>query len=154
MALNLKSLLFVSLFTALVAAPIAEATVSIRLLQLQGSVFCTPDGNILVNGTATPVFPNAVVQLRCGAGNVVVSAITNGAGVFSNIGLFPLNLSLSTLLSTCNLVVNTPLSNCNSMLPSVGRLQSPIQFNGTILLGPLNTLNITIVSPVRFQLVA
>ncbi|KAI9193934.1 hypothetical protein LWI28_001465 [Acer negundo] len=66
----------------------------------------------------------------------------------------PSNLSLSALLSTCNLVVNTPLSNCNSTLPSVGRLQSPIQFNGTILLGPLDILNITIVSPVRFRLVA
>ena len=56
MALNLKSLLFVSLFIALVAAPIAEATDPIRLLQIQGSVFCTPNGNMLGNGTATPPF--------------------------------------------------------------------------------------------------
>ncbi|KAK3189572.1 hypothetical protein Dsin_029133 [Dipteronia sinensis] len=141
MALNLKSLLFVSLFIALVAAPIAEATFPIRLVQINGTVFCTPNGTI-VTGT-TPPFPLAQVQLRCGL-LTVVSAITNSAGVFSSIGLFPLQLSLSALLSTCNLRVNTPLSFCNSTLSPVGRLQSPIQFTGSIQTG---LVNITIVGP-------
>ncbi|KAI9195057.1 hypothetical protein LWI28_011825 [Acer negundo] len=74
MPLNLKSLLFVSLVTALVAAPIAE----IRLLQLQGSVFCTPDGNILVNGTATPVFP--MVYCPRGTNQFADNLARKGAG--------------------------------------------------------------------------
>ncbi|KAI9194564.1 hypothetical protein LWI28_007162 [Acer negundo] len=78
MALNLKSLLFVSLVTALVAAPIAEATVRIRLLQLQGSVFCTPGGNILVNGTATPVFP--MVYCPRGTNQFADNLARKGAG--------------------------------------------------------------------------
>ncbi|KAK3189583.1 hypothetical protein Dsin_029144 [Dipteronia sinensis] len=97
---------------------------------------------------------DALVQLPCGAGNVVSIAITNRSGVFSNIAVFPLNLNLSSLLSNCNLVVNMPLSNCNSTLPSVGRRQLPLQFIGNTLLGPFNILNITIVGPVRFQLLA
>ncbi|KAK2645703.1 hypothetical protein Ddye_020898 [Dipteronia dyeriana] len=151
MALNLKSLLFVSLFIALVAAPIAEATVlfPIRLLQINGAVFCTPTGNnIGVNGTLSPPFPNATVRLQCGPGNVVANAITNPLGVFSTIVLFPLNLNLSSLLNICTLVVVTPLSNCNSTLPPVG-LVSPIQLNGSIIIGPVN---ITIIIPTRFQI--
>ena len=101
------------------------------------------------------IFSDALVQLRCGPANLVVSAaVTNRDGVFSNIGLFPPTFSLTTLLSTCNLVVNTPLSICNPTLPSVGRLRSPIQFIGNIQLGPFNILNITIVGPIRFALVA
>ncbi|KAH7573556.1 hypothetical protein JRO89_XS03G0170800 [Xanthoceras sorbifolium] len=100
MALSLKSLLFVSLFIAAMTAPIAEAQLGLvsgllGLIRIQGTVFCTPNGNMDANGTATPVFPNALVQLQCGAGNVVSSATTNG------------------------LAVNTPLSNCNSKLPAV-----------------------------------
>ncbi|TXG71723.1 hypothetical protein EZV62_000302 [Acer yangbiense] len=155
MALNLKSLLFVSLFIALVAAPIAEATVPIRLIQIQGSVFCNLNGTMLVNGIASPPFSNALVQLRCGPANLIVSfAITDRDGVFSNLAVFPRNLSLTSLLSTCNLLVNTPLSRCNSTLPSVGRLRSPIRFIGNVTLGLNNILNVTIVGPVGFTLVA
>ncbi|KAI9195318.1 hypothetical protein LWI28_013729 [Acer negundo] len=155
MALNLKSLLFVSLFIALVAAPIAEAQLGLisgllGLIRIQGTVFCTSNGNMGVNGTETPVFPNALVQLQCGAGNVVSSATTNGSGVFS-IVLDPLQFILSSLLTNCNLVVNTPLSNCNSKLPSVGCLLSSLQFIGNTLLGLLNVANIV---PSGFQFLA
>ncbi|KAK2645689.1 hypothetical protein Ddye_020884 [Dipteronia dyeriana] len=146
MALNLKSLLFVSLFIALMVTPIAEAQLGLvsgllGLIRIQGTLFCTSNGNIGVNGTSTPVFPNALVQLQCGAGNVVSSATTNGSGVFS-IVLDPLQVILSSLLANCNLVVNTPLSSCNSTLPSVGVLQSSLQFIGNTLLGLLNVVNI------------
>ncbi|KAK0608143.1 hypothetical protein LWI29_026145 [Acer saccharum] len=152
MALNLKSLLFVSLFVALMTAPIAEAQLGLisgllGLIRIQGTVFCTSNGNMGVNGTATPVFPNALVQLQCGAGNVVSSATTNGSGVFS-IVLDPLQFILSSLLTNCNLVVNTLLSNCNSKLPSVGGLLSSLQFVGNTLLGLLNVANIV---PSGFQ---
>ncbi|KAK1591374.1 hypothetical protein Q3G72_006674 [Acer saccharum] len=110
---------------------------------------------VSVNSVFYPVpviYSNALVQLQSGAGNVVSIAITNRSGVFSNIAVFPLNLNLSSLLSNCNLVVNTPLSQLQ--LPSVGRLQLPLQFIRNTLLGPFNILNITIVGPLRFQLLA
>ncbi|KAA8548927.1 hypothetical protein F0562_000611 [Nyssa sinensis] len=148
----LKSLLLVLLLVAAMATPIAEAQLGLisgllGLIRVQGTLFCTVNGNMGVNGTATPVFPNALVQLQCGAGNVVSSATTNGSGIFS-IVLDPLQYVLSSLLSNCSLVVNTPLSSCNASLPSVGGLLSSLQFIGNTLLGLLNVANII---PAGFQ---
>ncbi|CBI22995.3 hypothetical protein VitviT2T_006016 [Vitis vinifera] len=143
----LKSLLFFSLLVAVAAAPVAEAQLGniigsiLDLIRIQGNLFCTANGNMGVNGTATPVFPNAPVQLQCGAGNVISSATTNSAGLFS-ILLDPLQFLLSSLLTNCNLVVNTPLSTCNSGLPSSGALLSPLRLIGNTLQGPLHITNI------------
>lgn len=82
----LKLVLFVSLMVAAFAIPIAGAGLIsglLVLIRIQATLFCTPNGNIGANGTSTPVFPNALVQLQCGVGNVVSSATTNGSGVFS-----------------------------------------------------------------------
>ncbi|KAL7220713.1 hypothetical protein ACSBR2_013573 [Camellia fascicularis] len=143
----LKSLLLVFLLiAALTAVPMAEAQLGLisgllGLIRIQGTVFCTANGNMGVNGTSTPVFPNAKVQLQCGAGNTVSSATTNNSGIFS-MALDPLQFVLSSLLSNCNLLVSTPLSNCNLNLPSVGGLLSPLQFIGNTLQGLLNISNI------------
>ncbi|THG03550.1 phylloplanin-like [Camellia sinensis] len=143
----LKSLLLVFLLiAALTAVPMAEAQLGLisgllGLIRIQGTVFCTANGNMGVNGTSTPVFPYAKVQLQCGAGNTVSSATTNNFGIFSMV-LDPLQFVLSSLLSNCNLLVNTPLSNCNLNLPSVGGLLSPLQFIGNTLQGLLNISNI------------
>ncbi|CAK9138975.1 unnamed protein product [Ilex paraguariensis] len=147
-----KSVLFVSLLIAAMAAPIAEAQLGLisgllGLIRIQGTVFCTANGNMGVNGTATPIFPNALVQLRCGNGNVVSTSTTNGSGIFS-ILLDPIQFLLSSLLSSCNLVVNTPLASCNASLPSIGGLLSPLQFIGNTLAGLLNVANII---PAGFQ---
>ncbi|CAA3005852.1 Hypothetical predicted protein [Olea europaea subsp. europaea] len=117
------------------------------LISINGTVFCTVNGNIGVNGTATPVFPNALVQLQCGAGNIAASATTNSSGQFS-ITLNPLLNVLSTLLSNCRLVVKTPLSTCNANLPSVEGLISSLKFVGTTLVGLLNIAEIV---PAGFQ---
>lgn len=59
----LKSLLFFSLLVAVAAAPVAEAQLGniigsiLDLIRIQGNLFCTANGNMGVNGTATPVFP-------------------------------------------------------------------------------------------------
>ncbi|KAJ4722154.1 Phylloplanin like [Melia azedarach] len=140
-----KVLLLVSILVAAMAALIAEAQIGLisdllNLIQIQGTVFCTPNGNIGVNGTATPGFPNAGVQLRCN-GNVVSGATTNESGGFSMV-LDPLQVVLSSLLSNCSLVVNTPLAKCNGKLPSMGSLISTLQFAGNTLLGILNVANI------------
>ncbi|OMO98534.1 Pollen Ole e 1 allergen/extensin [Corchorus olitorius] len=148
----LKTLVFVCLLVtvmALAAVPKAEAQLGglgglgglvsglIGLLRIQGTVFCTLNGNIGINGTATPVFANALVQVQCADGNVVGSTTTNGAGVFS-ILLDPVLTLLQSLLNNCNLVVKTPLSTCNATLPSVGKLVSPIQFLGNTASGLLS----------------
>ncbi|KAM3707758.1 phylloplanin-like [Castanea sativa] len=138
----LKSVLFISLMVAALAVPIAGAGLIsglLGLINIQGTLFCSLNGS--ANATATPVFPNALVQLQCGAGNVAASATTNSAGIFS-IPLNPLQVLLQTLLSNCNLVVNTPLSSCNANLPSVESLASPLQYVGNTVLGLLNVANI------------
>ncbi|XP_028092402.1 phylloplanin-like [Camellia sinensis] len=143
----LKSLLLVFLLiAALTAVPMAEAQLGLisgllGLIRIQGTVFCTANGNMGVNGTSAPVFPNAKVQLQCGAGNTVSSATTNNSGIFSMV-LDPLQFVLSSLLSNCNLLVSIPLSNCNLNLPSVGGLLLPLQFIGNTLQGLLNISNI------------
>ncbi|XP_077239907.1 phylloplanin-like [Tasmannia lanceolata] len=142
-----KSLLFLSLFLVGVAVPMAQAQLGglgglLGLINISGTVFCTANGNMGTNGQATPAFSNALVQLQCGASKTVVSsATTNGSGVFS-ILLDPITMLLSSLLNNCNLVVNTPLSSCNSALPSTGILQSPLQFVTRTLAGLLSIVNL------------
>ncbi|XP_044487456.1 phylloplanin-like [Mangifera indica] len=149
----LKSLLFVSLVVAAAIAPMVDAQLGIisslvNLIYIQGTLYCTPNGNVGVNGSATPVFPNAGVQLKCGE-NVVSTATTNGAGLFLMV-LDPLQFLLSTLLTNCNLEVKTPLASCDAKLPSVGTLLSPLLSIGNTLLGFLNITNIV---PAGFQFI-
>ncbi|KAF5737000.1 putative Pollen Ole e 1 allergen and extensin family protein [Tripterygium wilfordii] len=144
MAFN--TLLFMSGLVAALAVPAAEAQLGLvsgllGLIRVQGTVFCTANGNMGVNGTSTPVFPNASVQLRCGIGNIAATATTNALGTFS-IVLDSLSYLLSSVLSNCSVVVNTPLANCNAALPSAGTLSSPLQYIGNTLLGLLNVANI------------
>ncbi|BBG93167.1 Pollen Ole e 1 allergen and extensin family protein [Prunus dulcis] len=99
------------------------------LFRIQGTVFCTANGTVSVGGNAaTPVFPNATVQLQCGAGNGVSTVTANASGV---------------------LVVTTPLATCNASLPPSGVLISALQFFGTTLIGALSVINVT---PVGFTL--
>ncbi|KAG6756961.1 hypothetical protein POTOM_037260 [Populus tomentosa] len=150
-----KTFLFVSLVSAaILAAPVAEAQPGLigsllGLIRIQGTLFCTADGNMGANGTATPVFPNALVQLQC-RGNVVSTSTTNGSGMFS-ILLDPLNYILSSVLSECNLKVDTPLISCNSSLPAVGGLLSPLRFIGNTALGAL--LSVANIIPAGFRFV-
>ncbi|KAE8076781.1 hypothetical protein FH972_015408 [Carpinus fangiana] len=130
----LKLALFVFVVIAAVAAPLSKAqsqttTGLVGLIRINGTVFCSLNGNIGANST---VFPNALVQLRCGAGNIVLSiGITNGSGVFVILLLDPLGLIAPTVVPNCKLVVATPLSTCKASLPMMGTLQSPLQLVGT-----------------------
>ncbi|KAG2721427.1 hypothetical protein I3760_02G082200 [Carya illinoinensis] len=103
------------------------------------STFCSI--NATLNGTANPIFPNALVQLRCGSGNVVSISTTNRLGVFG-ILVLPIQISLSSLLSDCNLIVSTPLLRCNATLPRLGVLRSPLQFVGNTTVGLLHVVNV------------
>ncbi|KAI3961168.1 hypothetical protein MKX01_035754 [Papaver californicum] len=152
---GLKSFLFVFILVAVMtAAPLAEAQLGslgdiggivsfiLGLIRIQGKVFCSIDGNAGVNGTATPVFPNALVQLKCGSsGNVVSSTTTNSDGVFTML-LDPILTLLSALLKDCTVVVNTPLSTCNAALPINSILASPLKLLGKSVSGGLNIVNL------------
>ncbi|KAH0781908.1 hypothetical protein KY290_001506 [Solanum tuberosum] len=132
------------ILAALIATPVAVAQLGGLLsgllspISIDGVLFCSLNGKIdVLNGATTPIFPNASVQLRCGAGNVVSSTTTNGSGAFSLV-LNPVQNILSSLLSNCNIVVTTPLSTCNASLPSVGVLQAPLQIVGRTTGGLVN----------------
>jgi hypothetical protein len=64
-----KSFLFVSLVgAAILAAPVAEAQLGLiggllGLIRIQGTLFCTANGNMGANGTATPVFPSMLALI-------------------------------------------------------------------------------------------
>ncbi|TMW80995.1 hypothetical protein EJD97_012939 [Solanum chilense] len=136
------------ILAALIATPVAVAQLGGLLggllapTSIEGVLFCSLNGKIdVLNGATTPIFPNASVQLRCGAGNVVSSTTTNGSGAFSLV-TSPVQNLLSSLLSDCNIVVTTPLSTCNATLPSVGFLQAPLQIVGKTAGGLLNIVNV------------
>ncbi|CAK9318512.1 unnamed protein product [Citrullus colocynthis] len=149
----LKSVLFVLVMIIGVGAPLmVEAQLGIvgnllSLIKIQGTVFCTANGNIGINATATPIFPNASVQLRCGNGNIVSTTTTNNMGTFS-ILLNPSEFLVSLIAERCNIVVTTPLSNCNATLPSIGGLLSRMDFAGKTVEGLINMLNVV---PNEFQ---
>ncbi|KAG6663972.1 phylloplanin-like [Carya illinoinensis] len=138
-----KSAVFVLLMVVVaVAAPIAVAQLGTvgRLLdriRIQGTVFCSINAT---GSTASPVFPNARVQLRCGIGDVVSRATTNRLGLF--LMQFIPRQTLSSILAECNLFVITPLARCNATLPGVGVLRSPLQFIGNTTVGLINNINI------------
>ncbi|XP_059428419.1 phylloplanin-like [Corylus avellana] len=144
-----KLALFVFLVIVAVAAPLPRAESQLGdlgFIRIDGTVFCSINGSIGANGA---VFPNAIVQLRCGARNVV-STITNRSGVFFMVVLDPLQVTVPFALTNCSLVVATPLSTCNASLANLGgTLQSPLQLNGTIVFG---RLRLTTLIPRGFQL--
>ncbi|XP_076881356.1 phylloplanin-like [Bidens hawaiensis] len=147
----MKSTLLVTLFVLVLLASQAEAQLGglLGLFNIGGTIFCSANGNAVANSTTpTPPFANALVQISCG-GNVISSGLTNGSGVFS-IVLNPLQFLLTTLLSSCNLVVASPLSSCNSSLPSTGILQAPLQLAGTVIRGLLSIVNLI---PGTFELI-
>ncbi|XP_027338301.1 phylloplanin-like [Abrus precatorius] len=135
-------------FLLIAVMPIPQAKAQLGLLSdllssvnVQGTVFCSFKNNMGANGAALPVFPNAQVKLLCG-GKVFSDATSDGDGRFS-IMMDSLLFDLSSLLTGCNLVVATPLSNCNAKLPSAGALISALQFVGINHVGTQTIANIT-----------
>lgn len=70
--MGLRSVVVLSFLIALtLALPLAQAQLGLGgllgpilgLLRIQGVLYCTPNGSIGVNGTATPVFPSKLTSL-------------------------------------------------------------------------------------------
>ncbi|KGN47526.2 hypothetical protein Csa_021745 [Cucumis sativus] len=106
---------------------------------IYGMLYCTIDGSVIY-GEITPTFPNAAVQMQCGAETVVTSVKTDATGNFS-IFLDAPRLMLLYVLTNCTLVVTTPLVDCNAALPSFGTLVSPLQLIGNTFHGLFNVTN-------------
>nr|AFK42814.1 unknown [Lotus japonicus] len=130
--MTLKHLIMmISLLIAVMAIPQAHAQLGILndllgSVNIRGTVSCTSNDNNAA--AAIPGFSNAQVQLQCGE-KVFSDATTDGDGMFSMM-VNPLLYDLSSLLSGCNLVIPTPLSKCNSNLPSIGGLISTLRYVG------------------------
>ncbi|XP_076894551.1 phylloplanin-like [Bidens hawaiensis] len=125
----MKSIILITLLVVLVATQ-GEAQVT-NVLEVIGNVSCTANASI--------VFNDAVVDLSCG-GNVRGMAVTNAMGTFGMI-LSPSPFDPSTLLTSCKIILATPLSSCNSTLPSTGTIEAPLQVvNSTTILGILRTI--------------
>uniref|UniRef100_A0A9I9ELZ0 Phylloplanin-like n=2 Tax=Cucumis melo TaxID=3656 RepID=A0A9I9ELZ0_CUCME len=116
--------------------------------QIHGMLYCAIDGSVIY-GQMIPTFPNAEVQMQCGAGTVVSSVKTDATGNFSILIDAP-RLMLPFLLTNCTLVVTTPLFDCNAELPSFGVLVSPLQLIGNTFHGLFNVTNFI---PVGFRFV-
>ncbi|CAL9776352.1 unnamed protein product [Musa acuminata subsp. burmannicoides] len=111
------------------------------------SVALAQQGKIAVIGTVPcsiatvaaklmPAFPNATVQVQCGS-SVIASTTTNSNGAFAML-LSEQTSTVSDLLSSCKLVIPTPVSTCDASLRATGKLQSPLQLlSGTGLDGLL-----------------
>ncbi|ERN02261.1 hypothetical protein AMTRI_Chr02g222680 [Amborella trichopoda] len=143
-----KSLLFVVLALVLMPAPTTHAQLGLGsllgLTQITGTIFCTSNGNIGILGSATPVIPNAPVQLVCN-GNNISTVNTDSTGAFQFL-VNPLHMLLSSLLSDCSVVVQTPLTTTCKTTPQLqGILQSPLTFVGRLerLLGTVIKLAAT-----------
>ncbi|MED6108045.1 hypothetical protein PIB30_019821 [Stylosanthes scabra] len=137
----MKHVVMLSLVVLVAMAFIPESESQLGILNdllgsatIQGTVLCTLNmkDNIDDNGDGAPVFSNAQVQLMCG-GKVLSNATTNDDGKFSmktDSLESSLLYDLSSMLNGCNLMVPTPLSDCNSNLPSAGSLLSTLRFLG------------------------
>ncbi|CAN8259041.1 unnamed protein product [Cochlearia groenlandica] len=126
----------------------------LNIFNIEGLLGCSINGSITPRNVTSvpstiPPFPNARVSLVCGGQNVS-STVTNSGGLFS-IPTLGLPLSLTQLLTNCRIVVTTPLSTCNSTLPSTGTLTSPVNLAGSII---GNGLNIFQLLPGLFSRVA
>ncbi|KAK6161175.1 hypothetical protein DH2020_004556 [Rehmannia glutinosa] len=125
------------------AMPMVEAQVTgaspqlpkFSLVNVHVTLYCTPDGNIGLFGKPTPPFPDALVMLQCGDGQLIANATTNGFGISylhsDPMPVFP----FFQPQNECKLIVNTTLSTCNDTLPSTGGLESTLTLIGTALLG-------------------
>ncbi|CAL9146443.1 unnamed protein product [Musa hybrid cultivar] len=119
----------------------------LMLVGVLASVALAQQGKIAVIGTvpcstatvaakSLPAFPNATVQVQCGS-SVIASTTTNSNGAFAML-LSERTSTVSDLLSSCKLVIPTPVSTCDASLRATGKLQSPLQLlSGTGLDGLL-----------------
>ncbi|PIN20719.1 hypothetical protein CDL12_06571 [Handroanthus impetiginosus] len=139
------------LFIAIVTISFAEAQSSVGIVHVNGTLYCTANGSPGANGNATTVFPNATLQVACSA-DVVANAPANATATTNGeyrVVLIPRpNATVDSIVSNCRLFVLTPLSTCNSALPSAS-LVSNLRFVRTVF---ISFLRLTYMVAVGFTL--
>ncbi|CAL9113180.1 unnamed protein product [Musa acuminata var. zebrina] len=134
MALTRPCLLPVLMFVGVLASVALAQQEKIAVI---GTVPCsTATATATVAAKSMPAFPNATVQVQCGS-SVIASTTTNSNGAFAML-LSEQTSTVSDLLSSCKLVIPTPVSACDASLRATGNLHSPLQLlSGTDLDGLL-----------------
>nr|XP_017225638.1 PREDICTED: uncharacterized protein LOC108201836 isoform X1 [Daucus carota subsp. sativus] len=175
---NSNSALFLSLLVAVSAFMAAPSSVEAqipgfppifpalpRLLNISGTVFCTPNVTVSANGTvpsnAQPV-SNANVMLKCG-NTTMANTTTNASGNFNIVSnrfslicaVLPFLLQRGILLDPfllkggeCQAIVKEPPSSCHVSLPTTGNLVAQIlPMNGTLpVIGGIVNLGVALFS--------
>ncbi|KAK6163558.1 hypothetical protein DH2020_000422 [Rehmannia glutinosa] len=118
----LKHLLVV-LFVAIMTISVADAQ-TLGIVHVNGTLYCTANGSPGANGNATPVFPNASVQVVCSPDVVPTTpanATTNANGVYRVVLIPSAHATVDSIVSTCRLFVLTPLSIDPQPEPAINR---------------------------------
>lgn len=131
-----KSIL-IFLSVVILATCFADAQSTIGIIHLNGTLYCTTNGNITAgpNANVTPVFANAALQVACTEDVVALAPVngtTNSNGVYLLVLIPRPNATVSSIVSNCRLFVLTPLSSCNVALPATG-LVSNLRFVKTVI---------------------
>ncbi|WOH15905.1 hypothetical protein DCAR_0935452 [Daucus carota subsp. sativus] len=146
------------------APPIFPAALP-HLLNISGTVFCTPNVTVSDNGTLPPnlqPFPNANVMLKCG-NTTMANTTTNASGNFNIVSnrfslicaVLPFLLQRGILLDPfllkggeCQAIVKEPPSSCHVSLPTTGNLVAQIlPMNGTLpVIGGIVNLGVALFS--------
>ncbi|KAL1803733.1 hypothetical protein DCAR_0935446 [Daucus carota subsp. sativus] len=133
-----NSMLFLTLLVAISALMAAPSAVKAQrfdnyIINITGTVRCAVSATFFANGSsASRPFTNANVQLQCRRRNTTIASTTTDAnGTFSIIRDPPLGrltalITYSITARTCRAFVTTPLSACNSTLPTSGNLVSSL----------------------------
>ncbi|KZV17373.1 Phylloplanin precursor [Dorcoceras hygrometricum] len=130
-----KSIL-IFLLVAVLATCSADAQRTIGIIHVNGTLYCTTNGNITggPNASPTPVFANAALQVACEADVVALAPVngtTNSNGAYLVVMIPLRNATINSIVSNCRLFVLTPLSSCDSALPARGLL-SNLRFVKTV----------------------
>ncbi|KAG8387469.1 hypothetical protein BUALT_Bualt02G0024500 [Buddleja alternifolia] len=125
--------LFICIFVAIMATSIAEAQELAGTVYVNGTLYCTANGDPGPIRNTTPIFANAAMQVNC-SGDVIsnspATATTNAIGAYRVVLTPRPTATVDSIVSNCRLFVLTPLSNCNPTLPSAG-LVSNLRFDKT-----------------------
>ncbi|KAL7127088.1 hypothetical protein ABFS83_14G231200 [Erythranthe nasuta] len=134
----LKTMLVLIIVATIATTSFADAKSQAGIVQVNGTLYCSPNGNPTNNGNTPPIFPNAILQVAC-TGDVIVpgpnKGTTDSDGVYSfYLVPRPINATVKSIVASCRLFVRTPLSKCSPALPKAG-LVSNLKYVKTVQVG-------------------
>ncbi|XP_051121913.1 uncharacterized protein LOC127245198 isoform X2 [Andrographis paniculata] len=134
------------LITIAISVTIIDAQSPVGIVHVNSTLYCTATGSS--GSSATPVFPNATLEVACSGDDVANNPSTdtsNAAGMFRVVLIPRPNATVDSIVSNCRIFVLTPLSTCNPALPPTG-LRSNLKFVRTVF----SFLRLTYMVPAGF----